>query len=87
MHSIVKIWIFVLGILTLLLTACSTTDSENVNTEGIYAVFTIQEDGANATFYVGGITGTVLQLSSGDSVTCNGNALSEDQDIFGAYHY
>lgn len=73
------------------LTACSTTKSDNVDTAGIYAVFYVSENGANArgdaTFYVGGTTGTVLQLSAGDSITCNGNAMSENQDLFGKYYY
>lgn len=74
-----------------LITACSTTKSDNVDTDGIYAVFYLSEDGANArgdaTFYVGGSTGTVLQLSAGDSITCNGNAMSENQDLFGKFYY
>ncbi|WP_413287451.1 Ig-like domain-containing protein [Bdellovibrio sp. HCB337] len=78
-------------LLTSVLISCSTTTSDNVDTDGIYAVLTIQEDGANtradATFYVGGMTGTVLQLTAGDSVTCNGNAMTENQDLFGKYYY
>jgi len=78
-------------LLTGLIAACSTTKSDNVDTDGIYAVFAVSESGASArgdaTFYVGGSTGTVLQLSAGDSVTCNGNAMSENQDLFGKYYY
>lgn len=80
-----------IALLTAVLSACSTTKSDNVDTAGIYAVFAVSEDGANArgdaTFYVGGTTGTVLQLSAGDSITCNGNTMSENQDLFGKYYY
>lgn len=88
----VKSWIFYVATLIVVFTsACSTTNSDNVSTGGIYAALSISENGAvaqaSATFYVGGITGTVLQLSAGDSVACNGNVLSEQQNLFGGYSY
>jgi hypothetical protein len=84
--------IFTFSLLIFIFTVgCSTTNSDNVNTEGFYVVFELTADGANtrgdATFYVGGLTGTVVQLSAGDSVTCNGNPMNESQDLFNRYYY
>jgi hypothetical protein len=68
-----------------MVTGCSSTPSENVKTTGISASYSVESnDGAQATcsarFFVGGSTGTVLDLTSGDSVTCNGQAMARQQD-------
>ncbi|MCJ8278243.1 MAG: hypothetical protein HRT44_03895 [Bdellovibrionales bacterium] len=82
---------FWLSVSVLSLVGCSTTESENINTEGFYAVYTLTEDAGgtrgDVIFYVGGETGTVIQLSDGDSVTCNGNTLNENQDFIGRIYY
>lgn len=69
-----------LGFLLLGLGACSNTESENVKTSGFYATYTLFAEGAStatcqATFQVGGSTGTYLDLNSGDSVTCDGQSM------------
>lgn len=77
------------------LAACAATESKNVTTEGIYAVYTVTEVGqrtqAQATFYVGdgksSKNGTLLELSKGDSVEVNGEVLSYNKDIVGKIQY
>ena len=87
----------VLGLILLLsfVSACSSTESENVKTQGVYAAYEVKESGgriqAKATFYVGdgksSKNGTVLQLTGGDSVECNGEPLAYNKDLFGKIQY
>lgn len=63
-------------------TACSTTESENVKTSGIWARFTVEHhpDGdvvCWAVLRVGGGTGTVIELSGGEHIRCNDIQMSE----------
>lgn len=74
--------------------SCSSTQSENVKSSGIYVSYTIiSETGnpsrarADATFFVGGPTGTVLSLNGDDSITCNSNALGKGSDLVGKIYY
>jgi hypothetical protein len=67
-----------------LLQGCSNTESENVKTSGFYATYTLTAEGTStatcqATFQVGGSTGTYLDLNSGDSVTCAGQSMSRGE--------
>ncbi|MGM0595509.1 MAG: hypothetical protein ACQES9_00565 [Myxococcota bacterium] len=62
--------------------ACSTTESENVKTSGIWAHYRIVEntDGeiyGYAVLRVGGNTGTMVDLVGDDTVECNGVKLTE----------
>lgn len=81
---------FINGIFILLtlsfssLISCSNTKSDNVKTSGIHATFSVEGNNQNsvncqATLQVGGATGTYLDLTSGDSVTCNGNSMSRSE--------
>lgn len=74
------IYKFFLCSAVLSLAACSNTESENVKTSGFYATYTLFAEGASsascqATFQVGGSTGTYLDLNSGDTVTCDGQSM------------
>ncbi len=67
-----------------LLSACSTTESDNVATKGIYATIEVAGNNANSVncevqLQVGGPTGTYLDLSAGDSLTCNGNTMARNE--------
>ena len=77
---------------------CTSTTSENVTTQGISADIDVQADGSGRTFVTvklevgnGGVGGTSLQLSSGDSLTARANGiqqtLTEDSSIFGEFSY
>lgn len=73
----------ILGFLAVNL-GCAKTQSENVKTSGIYVSYSLQGNSAGAascsvTFQVGGGTGTYLELSGGDSVTCNGQSMSKNE--------
>lgn len=79
-----------------LITACSSTDSGNVNSPGIYAGFSITNDGSQsnvtAQLKVGGpLSNTVLELSDGDSlVAYNGSQshfMSKDSSLLGNVKY
>lgn len=64
--------------------SCSNTNSDNVKTSGFYVTYTVRGNNQNsvsctATLQVGGSTGTYLDLSGGDSVTCNGNSMSRSE--------
>ena len=68
----------------LLMMSCSKTPSDNVKTAGFYVSYAISGNNVNAatcraTFQVGGGTGTYLDLGSGDSVTCDGQAMSRSE--------
>lgn len=67
-----------------LLISCSKTDSSNVKTEGIYPTFIASANSTNeiniqATFQVGGSTGTFLNLSDGDAITVNGLTMTRSE--------
>ena len=77
---------------------CTSTTSENVTTQGISADIDVQADGSGRTFVTvelevgsGGVGGTSLRLSQGDSLTARANGiqqtLTEDSSIFGEYRY
>lgn len=73
-----------LSLVGLLLVSCSKTESDNVKTSGFYVTYSVQGNNQNsvsctATFQVGGSTGTYLDLSSGDTITCNGNSMSRSE--------
>jgi hypothetical protein len=80
------------------ISGCTSTSSENVTTQGIAADIDIFADGSGRTFVdvslevgSGGIGGTSLQLSPGDTLTVRANGIqktmSEDSSIFGAFSY
>jgi len=72
----------ILGFLTIL-TACSQISSSEVDASAIYGELSLKRtEGsasamASATFFVGGPTGTVVQMESPASVNINGQAASE----------
>ncbi len=75
-----------------LVAGCETTDSENVKTSGIWAKFQVDDNGdgtvtAWALLRVGGPTGTVVDLSGGEHVQCNGAALTEYFDPITNLHW
>lgn len=64
--------------------SCSKTNSDNVKTSGIHATLSVEGNNQNsvtckATLQVGGSTGTYLDLTSGDTITCNGNSMSRSE--------
>ena len=70
----------------LLLLSCSRTTSDNVKTSGFYATIRVAGSSTNtatvscsAQFQVGGSTGTYLDLTGGDTVTCNGNSMTKTE--------
>ena len=67
------------------LAACSNTPSSNVKTSGIYATLSVTAQGGSAlctaVFQVGGSTGTYLSLDNGDTVTCNGIAMTSSNTL------
>lgn len=80
----------------LLMSACSNTDSGNVNSPGIYADFSVTNDGTKSDVFaqlkVGDFfSNTVLELSNGDNlVAYNGSQsffMSEDSSLFGNVEY
>jgi hypothetical protein len=63
-----------------LFVGCAKTNSDNVKTSGIYATYRVVGNNQNSAtctvqFQVGGATGTFLNLSSGDTVTCDGQSM------------
>lgn len=76
------------------LSGCSSTESENVASGGIYVSYSVaierqqpNRTRADATFYVGGPSGTVLSLNGADSITCNGTSLGKGGDMVGKIYY
>jgi hypothetical protein len=70
-----------------LLMACAFTDSTNVATSGIYMGYVVEHHSDShieirAYPRVGGPLGTIITLSSGERITCNGTTLSK-----GILHY
>ncbi|GIL16623.1 MAG: hypothetical protein BroJett040_03740 [Oligoflexia bacterium] len=69
----------------LILSACSNTLSSNIKTSGFYVTYSVNATGGaiascEASFNVGGSTGTYVDLDGGDTVTCNGLSMSRYQD-------
>ncbi|MDA3862786.1 MAG: hypothetical protein PF689_02850 [Deltaproteobacteria bacterium] len=72
--------------------ACSTTESENIKTSGIWVHYKIVEntDGdiyAYAVLRVGGSTGTMVDLVGDDSVECNEVKLTEYVELITGYRW
>lgn len=66
--------------------------SEDVATDGIFAVYSIEDDGqkltAFARFYAGSNeNGTVIELSAGDTVSVNGEELNLNKSFTGGATY
>jgi hypothetical protein len=60
--------------------ACARTDSENIRTSGIWATIVVDQERADrveidVNLRVGGITGTIIDLSGEDHVTVNGEEI------------
>lgn len=71
---------------------CSVTESENVKTSGIWAHYVIEEDEtgtltAFAVLRVGGATGTIIDLSGGEHMECNGDVMNEWIEPITNYHW
>lgn len=65
-----------------LVASCSTTDSENVKTSGIWARFAVDHHPNGdvicwGVLKVGGSTGTMIDLTGGEHLECNGVRMSE----------
>lgn len=80
------------ALISLLGMGCANTESDNVKTAGFYADYNVLTQATNPTVAVCSATfrveagGTFINLSSGDSVTCNGQAMSRSE-IFGMVSY
>ena len=66
------------------LAACAKVDSTQVKSGGIYATFSVTEEGngkaiCEAVFQVGSETGTFMALEGGDRVSCEGKSLSKSE--------
>lgn len=75
---------FAIAVAAFLAGGCSKVPSDNVKTAGIYASYSIKGNNQNSVvctvqFQAGGSTGTFLDLSSGDSATCNGQSMSRNE--------
>jgi hypothetical protein len=74
---------FILIIIFPFLFACAKTSSDNIKTSGFYATYTVDGNNANsvtcaAQFQVSQ-GGTYIDLSSSDSITCNGNSMARSE--------
>lgn len=63
---------------------CSKTDSDNVKTTGFYATYSVTGNNSGtavctARLQVGGSTGTYLDLTSGDTLTYDGQSMSRSE--------
>ncbi len=82
-----------LALSALILSGCSSTLSENVKTAGLHASYSISSEGGSqatcdVTFTVGGGTGTSVELSGDDKVTCNGYAMTSwKEPVSNKTHY
>ncbi len=77
----VKIFGFIL-VLGFFSAGCSSTASDNVKTSGIYASYSVDGNSISTAtctviLRVGGVTGTYLDLSASDQLTCDGQAMSK----------
>ena len=84
--------VLVSGTILGMLSGCDTTSSENVKTSGIWAKFQVDDnaDGtvtAWALLRVGGPTGTIVDLTGGEHVECNGASLTEYLDPVTNLHW
>lgn len=74
-----------------LISACSVTESTNVKTSGIWTHYIIENASgvirAYAVLRVGGSTGTILDLSSGEHVRVNNIRLTEWVEPVTGYHW
>ncbi|MCD6498630.1 MAG: hypothetical protein J7M25_10075 [Deltaproteobacteria bacterium] len=71
---------------------CSTTDSTNVKTSGIWAHYVVRDNGdgsvdVRAVLRVGGSTGTVVDLTNGEHMEVNGVTLTEFYDPITNLHW
>ena len=87
---------FLVLTISLVTSSCSNTDSNNINSPGIYADFDVKSDGSIsnvvAQLKVGGaLSNTVLELSGGDQlIAYNGSAsvvMTKDSSLFGDIDY
>lgn len=82
-----------LSLLSVLVTmGCSVTESENVKTSGIWAHYVIEENEVGsltawAVLRVGGSTGTIIDLSGGEHMECNGDIMNEWIEPITNYHW
>lgn len=93
MRRFARTWAILMGAAFLwLLSACDTTSSENVKTSGIWAKYQVDDNGdgtvtAWALLRVGGPNGTIVDLTGGEHVECNGAALTEYLDPITNLHW
>ena len=72
--------------------SCSTTESSNIKTSGIWAHYVIDEysDGetiAWGVLRVGGATGTIIDLVGGEYLECNGTRMTEYVEPLTNFHW
>lgn len=79
-------------IVAVLGSGCAKTDSDNIKTSGFYADYTVKTLASNSSVATCSATfrveagGTYIDLSSGDTVTCNGQSMSRSE-ILGIVTY
>ncbi len=71
---------------------CTVTESENVKTSGMWAHFVIDHHPddlvvAWAALRVGGQLGTIIDLTGGDSMECNGTHMTEYVEVLTNMHW
>jgi hypothetical protein len=78
--------ILLICLLSVIATACAKTTSENVKTGGFFASYSVKGNNTSSVecvvrFQVGGGTGTSLELSGSDRVTCDGQSMTKEEAL------
>jgi hypothetical protein len=92
-YLILALLSFTLSVVFTFSSGCTTTDSENIKTSGIYATLEVEQESglatvrARAILRVGGPLGTVVDLSGGEHMDCNEDTLTEWVEPITNYHW
>jgi hypothetical protein len=75
-----------------LVAACSTTESTNIKTSGIWVRYTVEHDAHDSVtvwgvLRVGGSTGTIIDLFAGEHLEVNGTNMTEWVEPITNYHW
>lgn len=79
-----KVIYIILILMSILSLGCSKTLSDNINTTAFYITYRLSGNNAGTasctvSFQVGGSTGTYIDLSNSDTVTCDGQAMTRNE--------